>query len=159
MTLQLRTLVSKSHKRQIEGRPIVLYTIGYEKATVEDVLTRLQHEGVHVLVDIRRFPVSRKPGFSKSSLARAAESAGITYVHEQAFGNPEYRQAKFSDGWSSRFRRYLRSQHDALREVLEFLDMGCCLLCYERDHSRCHRTIVAEEIARESGRRLEVKHL
>lgn len=138
---------------------MVLYTIGYEKAALADVLTRLQCEGVQVLVDIRRFPVSRKPGFSKSSLARAAESVGITYVHERALGNPEYRQARISDDWSSRFRRYLRSQHDALRDVLAFLDMGCCLLCYERDHSRCHRTIVAEEIVKESGGRLEVVHL
>ena len=57
-----------------------LYTIGYEKARLDDVVAALKGAGVATLIDVRDRPISRRPGFSKRQLAAALEEAGIGYV-------------------------------------------------------------------------------
>lgn len=54
-----------------------LYTIGYEKARLEDFLVTLTASGVANLIDVRDRPISRRPGFSKRQLAAAIEEAGM----------------------------------------------------------------------------------
>ena len=55
----------------------LLYTIGYEKALLKDVLATLSGAGVATLIDVRDRPISRRPGFSKRQLAAAVEDAGM----------------------------------------------------------------------------------
>ena len=47
----------------------MIYTIGYEGATVDEVIGALSRVGVEQVIDVRQLPLSRRPGFSKSSLA------------------------------------------------------------------------------------------
>ena len=54
-----------------------LYTIGYEKALLKDVIAALVAAGVATLLDVRDRPISRRPGFSKRQLAAAVEDAGM----------------------------------------------------------------------------------
>ena len=56
-----------------------LCTIGYEGSTLENYLNRLLRDGVTLLCDVRRNPLSRKYGFSKGTLAKACEGVGIRY--------------------------------------------------------------------------------
>src|ERR1700737_777597 len=65
-----------------------LYSIGYEKALVTDVLATLTGARVATLIDGRDRPISRRPGFSKRQLAAAIEEAGMRYVHLAALGTP-----------------------------------------------------------------------
>src|SRR3989442_15422341 len=65
-----------------------LFTIGYEKARLADVVATLAASGVATLIDVRDRPISRRPGFSKHQLAAAGEAAGIGYLHLQAPGTP-----------------------------------------------------------------------
>jgi hypothetical protein len=58
-----------------------LYTIGYEKALLKDMLATLAAAGVANLLDVRDRPISRRPGFSKRQLAAAVEEAGMRYFH------------------------------------------------------------------------------
>ena len=51
------------------GRMTTVYTIGYEASTMADFLVALQRAGVARVIDVRALPLSRRPGFSKSSLA------------------------------------------------------------------------------------------
>jgi len=53
-----------------------LYTIGYEKTLLKDVIATLASAGVSTLLDVRDRPISRRPGFSKRQLAAAVEEAG-----------------------------------------------------------------------------------
>src|SRR5439155_24690440 len=72
-----------------------LFTIGYEKARLADVVATLRAAGVATLIDVRDRPISRRPGFSKRQLTAAAEEAGMRYLHLQALGTPpEGRLAK-----------------------------------------------------------------
>ena len=65
-----------------------LYTIGYEKALLRDVIATLNAAGVSTLLDVRDRPISRRPGFSKRQLAAAIEDARMRYVHLAALGTP-----------------------------------------------------------------------
>ena len=47
----------------------VLYTIGYEGASVPGVARALQGAGVRTLIDVRDLPRSRRAGFTPSSTA------------------------------------------------------------------------------------------
>ncbi|MEM8761163.1 MAG: DUF488 domain-containing protein, partial [Pseudomonadota bacterium] len=66
-----------------------IVTIGYEKATLDDVCARLTAAGVTRLVDVRAVASSRRAGFSKSLLAAGLAEAGIAYTHLRALGTPK----------------------------------------------------------------------
>ena len=58
------------------------------------------------------------------------------------------------------FRKHLgsKSAQEALVEAVEItFGERACLLCFERDHSHCHRSIVAVEMAEK--RKLQIQHL
>ena len=77
-----------------------LYTIGYEKARLGDVVAALVGAGVATLIDVRDRPISRRPGFSKRQLAAAVEEAGICYLGLRALGTPpEGREAGRRREW------------------------------------------------------------
>src|ERR1700732_4951498 len=69
-------------------RARLLYTIGYEKALLKDVISTLSAARAATLIDVRDRPISRRPGFSKRQLAAAIEDAGMRYVHLQPLGTP-----------------------------------------------------------------------
>src|SRR5258707_13888073 len=77
-----------------------LFTIGYEKARLADVVATLAGSGVATLIDVRDRPISRRPGFSKHQLAAAVEAAGIRYLHLRPLGTPpEGREAGRRREW------------------------------------------------------------
>src|SRR5256885_12967037 len=65
-----------------------LYTIGYEKTLLKDVVSTVAAARVATLIDVRDRPISRRPGFSKRQLVAAIEEAGMRYIHLQALGTP-----------------------------------------------------------------------
>lgn len=135
-----------------------LYTIGYEKALLSDVITTLGAAGVAHLLDVRDRPISRRPGFSKRQLAAAVEEAGMQYVHLAALGTPpEGRLAGRRREWE----RFWAIIEDKLARPEAELDLGrasdiaaaapSCLLCYEADWRLCHRSRIAEILAQRHG--------
>ncbi len=142
----------------------VLATIGYEGAALEDFLATLAAARVTTLLDIREAPVSRRPGFSKRALATALEAAGIAYVHLHGLGNPkpgrDAVKAGDKDTYLRIFTQHMKSdmaEADLARAAGYARDGGACLLCYERDHRRCHRDIVADALAGQAG--VTLRHL
>ena len=141
-----------------------LYTIGYEKALLREVIATLAIARVATLVDVRDRPISRRPGFSKRQLAAAVEAAGMCYVHLQALGTPpEGRAANHRREWD-RFwaiveEKLARPEAEiALQEAAEIARAApSCLLCYEADWQLCHRRRVAEILAQRHA--FAVSHL
>ena len=141
-----------------------IFTIGYEGASVEAFLQTLQEAEVALVLDIRAAPVSRKRGFSKHQLAAHLAEAGIGYRHFRWLGTPkrgrEAARAGDIKGFERIFREHL-GEPEALLDLAEALALArqqaVCLLCLERDPEHCHRLIVAERMARESGQ--ELRHL
>ncbi|HEX3954361.1 MAG TPA: DUF488 domain-containing protein [Stellaceae bacterium] len=128
-----------------------LYTIGYEKARLDDVVAALTGAGVTILIDVRDRPISRRPGFSKRQLTAAVEAAGMRYLHLQALGTPpEGREANHKRQWE-RFWEIVEAKLGtgeaelALQEAGDVAGQGtACLLCYEANWNCCHRRRVAE---------------
>src|SRR3990172_4517804 len=79
------TMAAVSAARPTAGKPGVC-TIGYEGRTFEGYLNILIRHGVTLLCDVRRNPLSRKYGFSKSTLARGCAGLGIRYEHLPELG-------------------------------------------------------------------------
>jgi uncharacterized protein (DUF488 family) len=126
-----------------------VFTIGYEQATQAAVIDALQEAGVELLADIRFLPLSRRPGFSKSSLKAAAEEAGIAYRHFKQLGTPaEGREAAKRGDHAGLARVYVgqlelpeaMAQMGELREIAR--EKRVALLCYERDPATCHRSLL-----------------
>jgi uncharacterized protein (DUF488 family) len=129
-----------------------LFTIGYEKATPDAVLGELKRAKVKLLVDTRAVAASRRPGFSKKSLAAGLDEVGIAYIHLQKLGTPtEGREAARAGNLDKLWRVYekhLKTPEaiEAMAELLGLVKSGksVCLLCYERDPAHCHRSRVAD---------------
>jgi uncharacterized protein (DUF488 family) len=135
-----------------------LLTIGYEGCTIDQVLAALRQAKAGLLIDVRAVPQSRKPGFSKRQLAAGLDEVGIGYVHLQGLGTPKPGRDAVRAGHPERmeviFREHMTSDR-AQAELAQAKGLArekrACLLCFERDHMTCHRRLVAEMIADETG--------
>ncbi len=135
-----------------------LLTIGYEGTVQRDVVDTLRHaEAVHLL-DVRAVPQSRKPGFSKRLLAGSLAEAGIAYTHLRGLGTPKPgRDAARRGDIATMHRIYaahletVEAQVDLARAIAIAQNERACLLCFERDHGHCHRSIVAGLICEATG--------
>jgi uncharacterized protein (DUF488 family) len=142
-----------------------LYTIGYEQhKTPDSLVMALKSAGIERLLDVRELPISRRRGFAKTALREALESAGITYEHERALGNPKpyrdlYRSGRQREGERGYLAHIRNGSSWAVDQLAETLgDQRTCLLCFERDHRECHRNLIVREL-RERGADVFVRHL
>jgi uncharacterized protein (DUF488 family) len=142
-----------------------LFTTGYEQhATPEALLTVLREAGVERLVDVRELPLSRRRGFSKTALATALAGGGVEYDHVRPLGNPKpyrdlYRSGRQDEGEKGYLAHIRNGSAYAVDELAAELDEhATCLLCFEADHTTCHRSLIVDEL-RERLPALRVEHL
>ncbi|MCW2959620.1 MAG: hypothetical protein JWM25_1248 [Thermoleophilia bacterium] len=137
----------------------IMSTVGYEGRAQHDVLRLLVDDEVSRLVDVRIRAQSRKPGFSKTSLAAGLAEVGIEYEHLRDLGTPLDIRARFrakeTEEAREEYRAYLRGDL-AARLALETLAQRVAqehvaILCFEHDHRVCHRAVIAEELAASHG--------
>lgn len=142
---------------------MTIFTVGYEGMSIDAFVALLQQQGVETVVDIREYPLSRKPGFSKTALAENLRAGGIEYVHIAALGCPKpVRNAYKEDGDWRRYRagflKYLKTQDETIAELSDMAGASrCALLCFEADYNYCHRSFVADAVRAFSG--AGVRHL
>jgi uncharacterized protein (DUF488 family) len=134
-------------------RLMPLATIGYERATLPDVIGRLKAAGVEVVVDVRAVAASRRPGFSKRMLAASLAEAGVDYVHLRALGTPKAGREAARKGRVAEMRAIFEghlAEPAAEAELAQATGIAAerraALLCYEAEACGCHRAIVAERI-------------
>jgi uncharacterized protein (DUF488 family) len=140
-----------------------VHTIGHGTRTLDELLAMLADAEVRTLVDVRRFPGSRRnPQFNGESLAEALELAGIRYRHWVELGgrlSNEPGEERFSCIRVGAFRSYAARMttaywQDALNRSLTA--PSPCLMCAETLWTRCHRRLIAELL---HARGHEVRHL
>lgn len=131
--------------------PRTIYTIGYEATTMADFLAALQKAGVERVIDVRALPLSRRPGFSKSSLAAHLAEVGIDYRHLKALGTPKRGRDAAKKGDVATLRAVYEEQlalPEAQAQTAVMLALAAekpsALLCFERDPCHCHRTLLLE---------------
>lgn len=130
-----------------------IYLTGYEQETIDEFLIKLKKERITTVIDIREKPLSRKNGFSKFTLKKLLEKKGINYFHLQDLGSPETlrNKLKHDSDYLNFFREYRKYLHNKPKLIKKTLDViysngRSVLLCFEKEHEHCHRTIVASEL-------------
>jgi uncharacterized protein (DUF488 family) len=138
-------------------------TIGHGTRAVEELVETLERGGAQTLVDVRRFPGSRRnPQFNHEALAQTLAAAGIAYRHEVELGgrrSGEAGEERFGCIRVPAFRSYAARMgrpewQEALAQALG--EPAPCFMCAETPWWRCHRRLIAELL---SARGHEVLHL
>lgn len=142
-----------------------VYTIGHSNTPAEALLSHLREAGIKTLVDVRRFPSSRRnPQFNSGALAATLRGAGIEYRHFEDLGG---RREPMADSPN------MAIANDALRgyadytSTPQFQDAAAQLLglaeqrptavmCAEAQPLNCHRSFLADALV---GAGHEVVHI
>jgi uncharacterized protein (DUF488 family) len=132
-----------------------MMTIGHSVLTIEAFLRALEENGVKVLVDVRRFPGSRRhPQFSQEALFAALKKSGVRGIWKEALGgrrNPA--PDSINTGWRHEsFRGYADyMQTSAFSKEIDWL-LGLpelaetVVMCAESPPWRCHRSLIADAV-------------
>ena len=135
--------------------PLRIWTVGHSTRTADELIEILRGSRIGRVVDVRRWPVSRRyPHFSQEALAPALSAAGIEYAHEIDLGGRRDPRADSPNGAlrSPPFRGY--ADHSATPEFQTALarvlataqDRRTALLCAEAEPTRCHRSVLSDVV-------------
>ena len=119
-----------------------IYSIGHSNHKIPNFLALLAENGVRCLVDVRRYPGSRRfAQFNRGSLERSLRGAGVDYLWlgEQLGA---MREQPYTD--------FMQTDTFALglRELVSCaLLQSTALMCAELDFSGCHRRFIADRLA------------
>ena len=149
-----RPTLDRIESNRPEAAPSRLFTIGYEGRTLESYLNLLIRHGTTLLCDVRRNAISRKYGFSKTTLERACSGVGIRYEHLPELGIESRRRRglKTEGDFKNLFKTYeqtiLPNHGDALEKIRAWLRSGesVALTCFELEAGQCHRHCVANAL-------------
>jgi uncharacterized protein (DUF488 family) len=142
-----------------------IFTAGHSTRSLDELLELLGGQGVEALVDVRRYPGSRRhPHFSRDALAAGLAASGIEYVHEPDLGG---RRAVRPDSphtaWRvEAFRGYAdHMETPEFQAALERLirrgaERPTVILCAEAVPWRCHRRLISDALV---ARGVEVRHI
>lgn len=138
---------------------IALASIGYEGRSIENYFNALIKSGIGILCDVRKNPISRKYGFSRSTLCRLCEGCGIEYRHYPQLGIPSWERKMLNcqEDYDILFDRYektiLPNAQDSVDDISDLVKQGrgVALTCFEANPAQCHRTRVARIVAQQSA--------
>ncbi|MFH0760725.1 MAG: DUF488 domain-containing protein [Bacteroidota bacterium] len=134
-----------------------LYTIGYEGRSLDQYLSMLIQNQITVLIDVRKNPLSRKFGFSKTTLSNVCNKLNIGYVHLPELGIPgEFRknlntQADYDDLFSLYRREILPGQSSSIQKIISLITdyKSVALTCFELSPDHCHRSVISKVVGQQ----------
>jgi uncharacterized protein (DUF488 family) len=138
-----------------------IFTIGHGRRPAEELVECLHEAEVETLVDVRRYPASRRnPQFGQAALVETLAEAGIAYRHAVELGGRRSNvpgQERFA--CLGAFAGYAvvmgaREWQEALAGALA--EPSPCLMCAETPWQRCHRRLISELLV---ARSCHVVHL
>jgi len=146
-------------------------TFGHGTATQDELVALLRGAGVELVVDVRRFPGSRRhPHVATTEMGEWLPASGIGYRWEAALGGRRRLppDAEEADPWwrVEAFRAYAAYTRTpdfgaGLRSLLADVDRdpdgGVAIMCSESIWWRCHRRIVSDVLVLLHD--VEVQHL
>ncbi|MDZ7337237.1 MAG: DUF488 family protein [candidate division KSB1 bacterium] len=128
-----------------------IYTIGHSTLSSEEFLARLRAHGIARVVDVRRFPTSRRyPHFCREELASALKGQGIDY---------RWLGDTLGGFRSGGYEGYMHTAPflAGLNTLMELArGMPTAVVCSEALFFRCHRRFIADELVRHQWRVLHI---
>ena len=132
-----------------------MLTIGHSTLAIEAFVRALKENGVETLVDVRRYPGSRRhPQFSQAALFRSLEGVGIRGVWREGLGGRRKAAAEsVNTGWRNEaFRGY--ADYMQTMEFVAEIDWlvglpeidRTVVMCAEALPWRCHRSLIADAV-------------
>lgn len=153
----------QSRIKHFEGKP-VLFTIGYEGISFEQYVNWLMEQGIGLLCDVRRNPISRKFGFSKGRLSELLPTVGIEYLHipELGIASGSRKSLQTASDYQELFADYRKEmprKEKHLAKIIKLMEKyeRLALTCFERKPSFCHRHCISDYLERKNN--LTVVHL
>lgn len=143
------------------------FTIGYEGSSFEGYLNRLLQNGVHMLIDVRRNPLSRKYGFSKKTLSETVEKLGIKYLHipELGIASEKRRELITQSDYDQLFDEYecqeLIDNKASIRRIANLMKQHhrIAITCFEAHVCMCHRGRVANALSELADWDYDIRHI
>ncbi len=139
------------------------WTIGHGTRPIEELVQCLRGAGIETLLDVRRYPASRRnPQFNQARLAASLAGEGIGYVHAVELGGrlrDEPGSERFPCLGSGAFASYAaRMGSEGWRLALDaaLAEPSPCFMCAETLWWKCHRRLIADLLV---ARGHEVFHL
>lgn len=131
-----------------------LFTIGYEANSIDTYINRLIQNNIKLVCDVRRNPISRKYGFSKSSMQNLIERVGIKYINIPQLGIESEQRVELNTmvDYEKLFINYekttLLHSEKYLNQILDLIKQykRVALTCFEADYHMCHRARVANAL-------------
>ncbi len=124
---------------------MTIYTIGHSTRAKEEVLQLLKLYGIQHLVDIRRFPLSRKnPQFNRQDFSSFLAQNGILY---------HWMGEKLGGFRTGGYPAYMKSEpfHTGIQELLEVVKQGItAIMCAEKLWFRCHRRFISQFLSQQN---------
>jgi uncharacterized protein (DUF488 family) len=133
----------------------VIYTIGHSTRPLGEFLDLLTSHAVTQVVDVRRYPASRRhPQFARDALSAALQGIGIAYRHEPDLGGRRTaRRDSGNTAWRTPgFRGYADYMETPTfqRALAGLIDVArarpTAILCAEAVPWRCHRQLIADSL-------------
>jgi len=143
----------------------LVFTIGHSTRSLEEFLGLLQRHGIRRLVDVRRFPTSRRhPHFVREALAEALRAAGVEYRHEiDMGGRRNARSESPNTAWRAKGFQGYADHMDTVafraalgRVIASAEERATAVMCAEITPWRCHRQLIADALV---ARGLRVLHV
>ncbi len=137
-----------------------MMTIGHSTLPIESFLRALRENGCRLLVDVRRYPGSRRhPQYGQAQLFSSLEEQGIRAVWREGLGG---RRAANKDsinlGWQNEgFRGY--ADYMQTREFADQIDWligqqelsNVVVMCAEALPWHCHRSLIGDAVLARGG--------
>jgi uncharacterized protein (DUF488 family) len=130
-------------------------TVGHSTHDAEAFLALLGRTGIAALVDVRRYPSSRRfPHFNSEALEASLAGAGVRYLHlEELGGRRDPVSGSPNTGWKvGQFRGYADHMasgefEHALQRVIELAEeRRTAVMCAEAQWWRCHRRLLSDAL-------------
>ena len=133
--------------------PHTVHTIGHSTRTIEAFIDLLDAHAIELLVDVRRWPGSKRhPQFNREALSASLKSNGIEYLWRGDLGG--FRKPapdSPNTAWRvSAFRAYADfMQTDEFERIMNEMETlagekRISLMCAEAVPWRCHRQLLAD---------------
>lgn len=136
--------------------PGAIFTVGHGTRSAEELIEVLKPAGIEEVVDVRRFPASRRhPQFAREQLERWLPAAGIAYSWrgETLGGRRKPAAASRHPAWrNAAFQGYADhidtgGYRSAIAELeAEARDTRLAVMCAERLWWKCHRRLIADTL-------------
>ena len=145
-----------------------VWTVGHSTRSVEEFIRLLAVNGIERVVDIRRYPGSRRwPWFNQGELRERLVGAGIAYEWLEALGGRRHGEgakgASVNRGLRvSGFRNYAdymatKAFREGIGRLLAWAqEKRTAVMCAERVYWKCHRRLVSDYLTAQG---VEVLHI